>query len=78
VADFQNVSVSQLVAATINVPRFAVELTVNDSRTGTVLNDFTGANRLVWPDVITTLTAAQRRALLEQVMVQIVAMKAGL
>lgn len=77
-ADFKGLSVTSLAAANINVPRFAVELQVVNSQSGALLNDFTGANRLVWPDVITTLTPAQRRDLLELVMTQIITMKAGL
>lgn len=77
-ADFKGTTVTGLAAANINVPRFAVELQVVDSTTGALLSDFTGANRLVWPDIITTLTPAQRRQLLETVMISIISMKAGL
>lgn len=52
----------------------------NDPATGgdVVTHDFTGAAALTFPDVLTTLTAAQVQQLVETIAPVIVEMKAGL
>lgn len=77
-ADFQNVVVTSQAAANVNVPRYSVSVQVTDSTTGALLADFTGANAIQWPGVLATLTAEQRRAILEMVLTYVVRVKAGL
>ena len=58
--DVQNFDVS-LLAGTASIPRFSIECRILDSQTGAVLQDFTGANAIVFPGELTTYTAAERR-----------------
>lgn len=76
--DLQNFTVTAQAAANINVPRFTISCTVTDSQTGAVLADFTGANAITFPGVLTTLTAQQRRDLLDLIVTKIIFQKAGL
>ena len=78
-ADFLDLNVTAGSNINVNVQRFTVEVRVVDSQNqNTVIADFTGANAIVWPNVLGTLTAAQRRALLKQLMMRIILVKAGL
>lgn len=76
--DLQNFSITPMAAANINVPRATIEGQVTDSTTREVLSDFTGGNALTFPGVLTTLTAAQRRELIDLIATTIIFMKAGL
>ncbi len=76
--DLQNFSITPMAAANINVPRATIEAQITDSQTGVVLADFTGVNALTFPGVLTTLTAAQRRDLIDLIATRIIFMKAGL
>ena len=78
-ADLQNLSVSQGSNVNVNVQQFIVEVKVVDSGDPEiVIADFTGANAITWPNVLGTLTGAQRRALLAGLLRRIVRVKAGL
>lgn len=77
-ADLQNFTITPLGNANVNVPRATISCTVTDSMTGAVIADFTGANVINWPGVISTLTAAQRRELIDLIANYLVLVKAGL
>lgn len=76
--DLQNFSVTPGTAANVNIQRFTIECQITDSNTGAVLHDFTGANAIQWPSVMGTLTAAQRRSILQDIVNRIIYMRAGL
>ncbi len=76
--DLQNFAITPLGAANVNVPRATIEALVTDSQSGAVLADFTGANALNWPGVVSTLTGAQRLVLAEMVANWLIFVKAGL
>jgi len=76
--DFQNFSITDLPDITATVPRFQINVQVKDSQTQQTLFDFTGANALVFPGVLSTLTAQQRKSLLRGLVRRIIQMKAGL
>lgn len=63
--DLQNFSVTPLASASVNVPRARIECQVCDSRTGAVLRDFTGANAVTFPNILSSLTGAERLELLD-------------
>ena len=63
--DLQNFTVTAIGSASVNVPRFTISGQITDSRTGAVLRDFTGANAITFPNVLGTLTAAQRLKVLD-------------
>ena len=75
--DLQEFLITPQASANINVPRATISAKVTDSSTGEVLSDFTGANAIQWPSVLTTLTATQRQNLIDLVATTIVMMKAG-
>lgn len=76
--DIANLTVTVGTAASISAQRFTIECQVLDSDTGGVLADFTGANALQWPNVLASLTGAQRRAMIEAIMFRIIRQRAGL
>lgn len=77
--DFLNFKITALGAANVNVPRAQIEATIVDSQNqATVLADFTGANALIFPAVIGTLTAAQRLELAQLLAGWLLRTKAGL
>lgn len=61
----------------VSVPQVTITAVVY-SNDGALLADFTGANALLFPNVLTSLTAAQRQALVDQIAQAIVLMRAGL
>jgi hypothetical protein len=77
-ADFQNLVITDLANANRNVNRFQVEGQLRHSGTGEMLFDFTGANAIVWPDGLASLTVQQRRSILRSVIRRLILMRAGL
>jgi hypothetical protein len=78
VADLNNFSISLLGSAAVNVPRIQIEAQVLDSTTGAVLNDFMGANAIIFPAVMTLLSNADRRELADVLGQWLVRKRAGL
>jgi len=77
-ADILQFQITALASASVNVPRAQIEGTVVDSANqSTVIADFTGANALIFPAVITTLTAAQRLELAQLIAGWLIRTKAG-
>ncbi len=77
--DLLNFSITPLAAVNVNVPRASIAATVVDSgNQNIVLADFTGANALNFPGVISTLTAAQRQELIQMIANWLIFTKAGL
>ncbi len=60
------------------MPRHQLSGVLTDPRTGAILADFTGANVVNFPDVLLSLTVAQRRALLDLVLNWLLHTRAGL
>lgn len=78
-ADLLNFAITPQSAANVNVPRATIEATVVDSSNqNVVLADFTGANALNFPGVISTLAAADRLELAQMVANWLILKKAGL
>lgn len=73
--DIQNFSITAQSAVNVNVPRATITATVFDGPT--VIADFTGANSLQFPAVLATLTAQQRRDLIDLIANTLIQMKAG-
>jgi hypothetical protein len=77
-ADLQNFSITQRAVARINVPRATISARVVDSGSGAVLSDFTGANAILFPEVLETLTPQDQAAISEYIAMWLVQKKAGL
>ena len=82
-ANLQGYSVTRNGSVNINnFPRYTITGRIEEVNpaTGLMENlvDFTGGNALVWPAVLTTLTAEQRDTLLNNMATSIIRMKAGL
>jgi hypothetical protein len=75
--DLQNFSRTFLGASNVNVPRVQIAATVTDSTTGAVLADFTGANVIIFPAVMSTLTQQQRQKIADMIAMTLVLMRAG-
>lgn len=76
--DYQNYKLTPLAAVSVSVPRVQIEAEVHDSTTGDLIADFTGANALIFPGVVTTLTNAQQLELGHRIARFILDSKAGL
>lgn len=76
--DLQNFSVTTRARARITVPRATISAQVTDSDTGAVLQDFTGANALLFPEVIDTLTTEESDAFLTYIAFWLIQKKAGM
>jgi hypothetical protein len=77
--DFLNFLITPLGSASINVPRAQIEAKVVDSSNQSqIIADFTGANALIFPAVIATLTAPQRLELARLIADWLLRTKAGL
>lgn len=63
--DLQNFSIVKINNANINSPRYTIACTVNNSNTGALIRDFTGANALTFPTVLGNLTEAERVEMIE-------------
>ena len=62
--DIRSEVITDLGSASVTVPRLTWSCTLNDSQTGALLHDFTGANIVNFPAVLGNLSAAQRIELL--------------
>lgn len=76
--DLSQFSITPNGTANVNVPRAIIAAKILDSGSGAVLSDFTGVNALNFPGVLSTLTAAQRLEIAQDVANKILFMKAGL
>lgn len=77
--DILGFQISALGSASVNVPRAQIEGRVVDSTNqSTVIADFTGANALIFPAVVATLTAPQRLELAQMIAGWLLRTKAGL
>lgn len=75
--DLKNLTITAGGTVTPTLQQFTVSVQVTNSQTGAVLADFTGANVLVWPNVLATLTVTQRRELIERVMWDVIRRRSG-
>lgn len=75
--DLQNFSRTFLGASNVNVPRVQISAQITDSTTGAVLADFTGANVIIFPAVLSTLSAAQRQKIADMIATTLVLMRGG-
>ena len=67
--DIMQLVVTPLASANVNVPRATISCKVVSSRLQSiVLADFTGANTLAFPAILTSLTAADQRELVEYIL----------
>jgi hypothetical protein len=77
--DIQNLTVTQLANATISMPRWSIAgQVVRSQAPHDMLADFTGANAIVFPTILSTLTAAQRLQLLDLILRFLIEAKTGL
>lgn len=58
--DLQSFSIVRAGNKSLTVPTWTVSFTVNDSTTGAVISDRTGANAVDFPQVLGQMTAAQQ------------------
>lgn len=72
--DFQNLVISDLADANRTVNRWQVAVDLTDSETGAFIQHLT----FIWPDDISGLAVAQKRALRAFVVEKAILMKAGL
>jgi hypothetical protein len=77
--DLQNFSVTLGQNKAVVLPRWIIQAQVTQSDPPfTVLHDFTGVNSIEFPQVISTLTPAQRQVMIEMLSLWLVRVKAGL
>ncbi len=77
-ADFQNYAATPGTAVSITVPKYTISCQVTDSTTGAVLADYTGANALQFPSVLTGLSVAQYKQVMDVLAPMLVHIKSGL
>ena len=65
--DLTSFSITPLASAPVTVPRATISGKVINPITKAVLADFTGANALTFPNVLGSLTAAERLELVEMI-----------
>lgn len=65
--DLQQFSITPLSSVNVSLPRAQVSCLVTHSQTGAPLADFTGANAVVFPQILSTLTAAERLELVQMI-----------
>lgn len=76
--DFLQFKITALASAAVTVPRAQIEaLVVDSTNQSQVIADFTGANALIFPAVIATLTTAQRLDLARLIANWLIQTKAG-
>ncbi len=73
--DYQQFSVTRIAPAAMTVPRWQIELKVTNSQTGAVIRDFTGANAIIFPNVLGTYTNAQQDRLVELIVTYMIERK---
>lgn len=74
--DLQSFKVTHLGNTTVSVPQVEVECRVVDSQTQAERADYTGvAKKLVWPAVMSTLTVAERREVMEVIIQKVLELK---
>jgi len=77
--DLLNFSITRLANASINIPRWSVEGKIVDSKNqAQVLQDFTGANAVIFPNVLSNLTAAQQDVWVEKVVTELILKRFGI
>lgn len=77
--DLLDYSVTRLSNATLSVPRWSVEGRIVDSQTQqTVIEDFTGANAVVFPSVLGNLSAAGQDRWVHQVVQDLIFKRFGI
>jgi hypothetical protein len=70
--DLVQFSITRLANASVSIPRWTVAGRIVDSKTQqTVLQDFTGANAVTFPNVLGNLTAAQQDDFVQHVVLEI-------
>jgi hypothetical protein len=75
--DLQNYSITKSGSKSVSLPIYTISGMVNDSQTGALLADFSGAKSIVFPDVWATLTVAQRDDLIASMARTFVQIKTG-
>ena len=66
--DYQNFKIEKLANIRINVansPQYRISLTVNDSNSGEELRNYTGANAILFPDILLSLSDSDQQELIE-------------
>jgi hypothetical protein len=76
--DIRSEVITDIGSASISVPRLQWSCTLNDSQTGALLHDFTGANVVNFPNVLNQLNAAQRLELLHLIKSYLIRVLLGL
>jgi len=77
-ANIRDLTITDLADAAITVNRFQVSCRVTEGLTDALIADLTGANAVVFPAALGTLTVKQRRSLLRSVIRRLIMMRAGL
>jgi len=77
--DLTDFSITVLSNANVNLPRAQISAKVVDSANQSlVLADFTGANAIIFPAVLSTLSVADRRELAQMIASWLIMRRAGL
>lgn len=75
--DRQQFTVTRGNNVTVSMPSATISGKITDSTTGTVLVDFTGPNAIQFPQIMATLTAAQRSTFIDVLVDFLVNAKTG-
>ncbi len=75
-ADIQGLTITALGATAVTTERFQIAGRLTHPMTGAVLFDFT-TTPVFWPDVLHTLTVAQRREILDLILSIVLHRKGG-
>lgn len=75
--DIQNLTFDRTGQVTLAIPKVVASFKVVDSQTGQARagGDFSGAAQLVWPNVVSTLTAAEKTELFDFVIQKVMEIK---
>lgn len=73
--DLQQCSITYGVDVSVTLPQVTFSAVVVDSRTQATKQDVSGAKSLVFPAVVSTLSAAEKKELMETLIVKIVEIK---
>lgn len=76
-ADRQQFTVTLGNNVNVAMPSAVIAGKITDSTSGAVLSDFTGANAIQFPQIVSTLTAAQKRQLVDLLVDFLVNVKTG-
>ena len=75
--DFQNFSITRGNNVSLSVPVWTIEGKITNSQNGSVIQDFTGANAVKFPQILGQLTIDQQNQFVEEIIQILIHRKFG-